>query len=90
MSKDIRNHETVNTIYGFFPEIPGNSGRIDIHSAWIRENVTEYKRLGKSLEECDRELTSVISRAIDNELFLWAGPDMEALFHEDIEKFFNQ
>lgn len=80
------NHETVNTVYGFYPEIPGNSGRIDIHSEWVLENVNEYKRHGKSLEECDRELTSIL----DPELFLWTTPEMEKLFHEDIKRFFNQ
>ena len=85
MNNNFGNHET-NVIYGFYPEIPGNSGRVDIHSEWVLENVNEYKRHGKSLEECDRELTSIL----DPELFLWTTPEMEKLFHEDIKRFFNQ
>ena len=80
------NNQVKNTVYGFFPEIQGNAGRIDIHSEWIRENVTEYKKLGRSLEECDHDLTSVVS----NDLFLWNSPEMELQFHEDIAKFFAQ
>lgn len=86
----VNNQATNNTVYGFFPEIQGNSGRIDIHTEWVLENVTEYKRLGKSLEECDHDLTEVLTKAADADLFFWRTPEMEAVFHEDIAKLFAQ
>lgn len=83
MSKNIENRATT---YGSFTEIPGNMGRVNIDSEWVMENVARYKELGHTLENCDKELTSVVS----NEQFIWASAEMEAQFHKDIATFFEQ
>lgn len=80
------NNPVSKIMYGFFPEIPGNTVRIEIDSDWVRENVVEYKKLGKTVETCDAEFTVVVS---DN-LFFWETPEMEAKFHEHIARFFAQ
>lgn len=84
MNMNIGNSES--TVYGFYPEIPGDTSRINIDSDWVKENVAEYKKLGHSVEKCESELTSVVN----TELFQWASPEMEAKFHKDIRAFFAQ
>lgn len=86
MNNFITKNPVSKILYGFFPEIPGNTGRVEIDSDWVRENVAEYKKLGKTLESCDADLTVVVS----DELFFWETPEMKAKFHEDIAAFFAQ
>ncbi len=85
MKNNIGNCEAA-VVYGFYPEIPGNSAKINIDSNWVMENVAEYKKLGHTVEKCEKELTSVVT----TELFHWTSPEMEAKFHEDIRAFFAQ
>ena len=80
------NNSKRNTVYGHFPETPGNSARINIDSDWLKANTSEYKKLGQTYEKCEQDLTYVVT----DELFLWETPEMELQFHKDIKIFFNQ
>ena len=84
MKMNINNRAT--TVYGFFPEIPGNIGRVEIDSAWVKENVTRYKELGKSLEKCKDDLSVVVK----DDQFHWTTAEMQERFIEDIERFFAE